>query len=55
MEILTININDSSFTIKNVSDYVVVDSEIMECYKDNINFGKNMTGDIQSFLLGKIK
>lgn len=50
---ITININDSSFTIKNVSDYVVVDSEIMECYKDSTNFGRNMTGDYPVFFIGK--
>lgn len=50
---ITVNINDSSFTIKNVSDYVILDSEIKECYKDNINFGRNMAGDYPAFSIGK--
>jgi len=50
---ITININDKSFTIKNVSDYVVIDGEVKECYKDNINFGRNMTGEYPVFSIGK--
>lgn len=50
---ITININGNSFTIKNVSSYVIVDSELKECYKDSTNMGKNMTGDYPIFLIGK--
>lgn len=50
---ITININRNSFNIKNVSSYVIVDSELKECYKDSTNMGKNMTGDYPIFLIGK--
>ncbi|AVK50675.1 phage tail protein [Clostridium sp. MF28] len=50
---ITVSINTSSFTIKNVTDYVTIDSEIKECYKNNINFGRNMTGDYPVFFIGK--
>ncbi|NOW02481.1 phage tail protein [Clostridium beijerinckii] len=50
---ITLNINNTSFTVKNVVDYVIIDSEIKECYKDNINFGKNMTGDWPVFSIGQ--
>ncbi|NRT34143.1 phage-related protein [Clostridium beijerinckii] len=50
---ITVSINSSNFTIKNVVDYVTIDSEIKECYKDNINFGRNMTGDYPVFFIGK--
>ncbi|NYC04378.1 hypothetical protein [Clostridium beijerinckii] len=32
---------------------MIIDSEIKECYKDNINFGKNMTGDWPVFSIGQ--
>lgn len=42
---ITFSIGSKSFTINNVVDYVSVDSEIKECYKDSINKGKDMVGD----------
>ncbi len=50
---ITVSINSSNFKIQNVTDYVTIDSEIKECYKDNINFGRNMTGDYLVFFIGK--
>lgn len=50
---ITFRINSSSFAIKNVSDYVNIDSEIKECFKDNINKGKDMTGDWPVFFIGE--
>lgn len=42
---ITVSISGKIFTINNVSSYVSVDSEIKECYKDNVNKGKDMIGD----------
>jgi phage-related protein len=50
---ITVNINDKSFTIKNISDYVLIDSEIKECYKDNVNMGRNMAGEYPVFSIGQ--
>lgn len=50
---ITITINGSSFTIKNISSYVIVDSELKECYKDSTNKGKDMTGEYPVLLIGK--
>lgn len=50
---IIININGNSFTINNVNSYVVIDSQIKECYKDNTNKGKDMTGDYPVFSIGK--
>lgn len=50
---ITVTINNTSFTVKNVSNYVIVDSEIKECYKDSTNMGKNMTGDYPILLVGE--
>lgn len=48
-----VNINNNSFTVKNISNYVVIDSELKECYKDSANMGKNMTGDYPILSIGK--
>lgn len=50
---ITININDKSFTIKNTNDYVVIDSEIKECYRENINKGRDMAGEYPVFSIGQ--
>lgn len=50
---VTVNINNNSFTVKNISNYVVIDSELKECYKDSANMGKNMTGDYPILSIGK--
>lgn len=49
---ITVSIGGKSFTINNVVDYVSVDSEIKECYKDSANKGKDMTGDWPVFPIG---
>lgn len=50
---ITLTINNSSFTIKNVNEYVIIDSEIKECYKNSTNKGKDMTGDYPILSIGK--
>ncbi|CAI3193080.1 phage tail domain-containing protein [Clostridium neonatale] len=50
---VAVNINGNSFTVKNISSYVVIDSELKECYKDSTNMGKNMTGDYPILSIGK--
>lgn len=50
---ITVNVNNISFSIKDVIDYVTIDTTIKECYKDNINLGKNMAGDWPVFSIGK--
>ncbi|MBS6486371.1 hypothetical protein [Veillonella sp.] len=50
---ITVNINGNSFMVKNISNYVLVDSELKECYKDSTNMGKNMTGDYPILLVGE--
>lgn len=50
---ISININDSNFIVNNVNSYVIIDSEIKECYKDNTNKGRDMTGDWPVFSIGK--
>ena len=50
---ITISIGSNSFTINNVNNYVVIDSELKECYKDRTNMGKNMTGDYPILLVGE--
>lgn len=50
---ITVTVNGKSFTVKNISNYVVIDSELKECYKDGTNMGKNMTGDYPILSIGK--
>ena len=50
---ITISIGSNSFTVNNVNNYVVIDSELKECYKDSTNMGKNMTGDYPILLVGE--
>lgn len=50
---INISIGSNTFTIKNVSNYVVVDSEIKECYKDTTNKGRDMVGDYPILPIGK--
>ena len=50
---VNVNINNNSFTVKNINNYVIIDSEIKECYKENINKGKDMAGDYPVFYIGE--
>lgn len=50
---VTLTINNTSFTIKNVNEYVIIDSEIKECFKNSTNKGKDMTGDYPILSIGK--
>lgn len=50
---IIININNIRFEVNNVDNYVIVDSEIKECYKDSTNKGRDMTGDWPAFFIGK--
>lgn len=50
---VTITINNKSFTLKNIDGYVVIDSELHQVYKDNINKGKDMTGEFPVFFSGQ--
>jgi phage-related protein len=51
---VSVSIGGKSFTVNNVSSYVVVDSEIKECYKDNTNKGRDMVGDYPILPIGPI-
>ncbi|KEI01562.1 distal tail protein Dit [Clostridium botulinum] len=42
---ITLNINNNSIKLKDVQDYIVVDSTIQECYKDNSNCNNKMCGE----------
>lgn len=42
---ITLNINNNSIKLKNVQDYIVIDSTIQECYKDTKNCNNKMEGE----------
>lgn len=41
---IQISINAHTFQVNNVEGYVIVDSELMTCYKDTVNKGNDMIG-----------
>lgn len=41
---ITLYLNDTTITLKNVSDYITINSELYQCYKDETNAGKQMVG-----------
>lgn len=45
--------NSTRFTVKNINEYVSVDSELKKCFKDNTNKGKDMTGEWIDFSIGE--
>lgn len=42
---ITLDINSNKVILKNIDDYVVIDSENMNCYKDTVLKNSNMYGD----------
>ncbi|BDR75277.1 phage tail domain-containing protein [Clostridium tetani] len=52
---ISLNINDEVIKLKNIEDYVELDSEIMECYKGTVNCNNKMTGEFPIFQVGENK
>lgn len=51
---ITLNINEDSFTINNIEDYITINSEYLEVYKDNINQNnKYQNFDFPKFKIGE--
>lgn len=50
---ITLNINDEVIKLKNIEDYVELDSEIMECYKEHQNCNNKMIGEFPILKVGK--
>lgn len=44
---LQFNFNGKSYQVNNVTNYVTIDSELKECYKDGENKGNDFIGDIE--------
>lgn len=49
---ITLNINNQSIVFKGVSEYIEVDSEMMECFKGNTLQNSKMTGSFPIFESG---
>lgn len=49
---ITLKINDQSIVFKNVSEYIEVDSEMMECFKGTTRANSQMTGSFPVFESG---
>ncbi|KEH91688.1 phage putative tail component, N- domain protein (plasmid) [Clostridium botulinum C/D str. BKT12695] len=47
---ITVNINNNSIKLKDVQDYITLDSTIQECYKNNSNCNNKMCGEFPLLL-----
>lgn len=50
---IDLTINDSTVHLTNIVDYVTIDSELMDCYKDTGLFNNNMLGDFPELQPGE--
>lgn len=49
---IDLNINSSVIHLTNVTDYVTIDSVLMDCYKDTVLMNSNMNGDFPELAVG---
>jgi phage-related protein len=49
---ISITVNSNAFSITGLSDHITVDSELMDCHKDNELKNNQMTGDFPVFQPG---
>lgn len=50
---ITLTINGESFSILDLEDYVMVDSEIMDCYRDTELMNNKMIGNFPKLVVGE--
>ena len=49
---IDLNINDITINLTNINEYITIDSDLMECYKDNNLMNSYMTGEFPIFEAG---
>ncbi|GLC32924.1 distal tail protein Dit [Clostridium omnivorum] len=49
---ITLNINSNNIYLTNVIDYVIIDSELVDCYRDTVLKNNDMDGEFPEFLPG---
>ncbi|EJE7236686.1 phage tail family protein [Clostridium botulinum] len=54
-EEIILNINDKIIKLKNVNNYIELNSEIQECYRDTLNCNNDMQGEFPIFKVGENK
>jgi len=47
-----LTINSNTIHLTNIADYVTIDSNLMDCYKDSTLMNKNMSGDFPDLIVG---
>lgn len=50
---LEITINNKKIQLENVEEYITIDSELKECYKNSSNLNYKMIGEFPKFIRGK--
>lgn len=49
---IDLTINSETIHLTNVVDYITIDSDLMDCYKDTVLFNNNMSGDFPTLQVG---
>ncbi|EPY2275164.1 distal tail protein Dit [Clostridium sporogenes] len=49
---IDLNINDNIINLTNIADHIIIDSEIMDCYRDGQLFNNYMKGNFPIFKVG---
>jgi phage-related protein len=49
---IDITINETSIHLTNINEYVTIDSELVDCYKDTVLMNNNMYGEFPLFVPG---
>ncbi|EJE7236826.1 phage tail protein, partial [Clostridium botulinum] len=50
---ISLNINGEVIKLKNVNNYIELDPEIQECYRDTLNCNNDMQGEFPIFKVGE--
>jgi phage-related protein len=50
---ISVTVNGNTFSVIGLTDYVTVDSDLMDCYRDTELWNNKMTGDFPVFFVGQ--
>lgn len=50
---IKLKINNEEITIKNIEEYVTIDSDLMDCYKNTQLWNNNMIGEFPTLVVGE--
>ena len=50
---VTLNINNKELTLKDVNEYIEIDTELKETFKDNVSKNDKKVGEYPNFMIGE--